>query len=92
MKITQLGNETFLPLVTQKMAIFTPEFSIKITEIPISTPEANIRLSFSFFGKITRCVMTTKNLWQQATVTYDKDTDLSQLNNVNGYFVLKDMV
>src|SRR5215216_6008892 len=92
MQITQLGNETFQPLVIEKTAKFTPELSIKITEIPISTPAQNIRSSFSYFGKITRCTMTTKNLWQQATLTFEEGTDMSQLDQVHGYFVLKDMV
>ena len=92
LKITQLGNETFQPLITNNMAKYSPDLSIKLTEIPISTSITNIRSSFTFFGKITRCVMTTKNLWQQATITYAEGTDMTQLDNVNGYFVLKDMV
>ena len=42
MQITQLGNTTFLPFITGKVAKFTPELSIKVTEIPISTPAQNV--------------------------------------------------
>ena len=36
--------------------------------------------------------MTTKNLWQQATITYDDNTNMDQFNPIDSYFVLKDLV
>ena len=92
LKIAQIGNETFQPLITNNVTKYSPDLSIKVTEIPISTSVTNIRSSFTYFGEITRCVMTTKNLWQQATITFSEGTDMTELDNVNGYFVLKDMV
>ena len=92
LKLPNMDNITFLPLTQTPIGKFTPEKSIKITEIPISVTDANIRAVFSFFGKIIRCSMTTKNLWQQATVTYDDTTNMQQFDNLDSYFVLKDLV
>src|SRR3954452_22039432 len=36
--------------------------------------------------------MSTKNLWQQATITFEENTDMTTLNKLNSYFVLKDLV
>ena len=92
LKLPNMDNTTFLPLTQTPIGKFNPEKSITITEIPISVTDTNIRAVFSFFGKIIRCSMTTKNLWQQATVTYDDTTDMSKLDNIDSYFVLKDLV
>ena len=92
LKIPNMENDTFLPLIQTPIGKFTPQNSIKITEIPISVTDVNIRAVFSFFGKIIRCSMTTKNLWQQATVTYDDTTDMTQFDIIDSYFVLKDLV
>ena len=36
--------------------------------------------------------MTTKNLWQQATVTFEDGTNMTQFDHQCGYFILKDFV
>ena len=91
-QIPDLNNTTFLPLDRTPIAKYIPELSIRITEIPISTTESNLRSSFSFYGKISKCVMNTKNLWQQATITYEAGTNMTPFDMIEGYFVLKDMV
>ena len=50
--IPNMDNTTFLPLTQTPIAKFTPEKSIKITEIPITVTDVNIRAVFSLFGKI----------------------------------------
>jgi hypothetical protein len=92
LKIPCLDNDTFIPLITKPAAKYIPELAIRVTEIPISTTESNLRSTFSFFGKITKCTMSTKNLWQQATITFEENTDMTTLNKLNSYFVLKDLV
>jgi hypothetical protein len=91
-QIPKLNNTTFLPLDRTPIAKYVPELSIRITEIPISTTESNLRSSFSIYGKICKCSMNTKNLWQQATITYETGTDMTPFDHIEGYFVLKDMV
>ena len=36
--------------------------------------------------------MNTKNMWQQATITYDNETNFKELRKIYGTFILNDMV
>ena len=36
--------------------------------------------------------METKNLWQQATITYDNNANFTELKKGHGVFILNDMV
>ncbi|CAI2193989.1 15193_t:CDS:2, partial [Funneliformis geosporum] len=54
--------------------------------------EHRIRTVFSKLGKIVRLTMDTKNLWQQATITYSADSNFDNIKKGHGLFVLNDMV
>ncbi|CAI2186631.1 18120_t:CDS:1, partial [Funneliformis geosporum] len=53
--------------------------SIKVTEIPLHATEYRIQTVFSKLGKIVRLTMDTKNLWQQATITYNIDSNFDNI-------------
>src|SRR4051812_30542358 len=91
-KFPDMDTISFKPLVAPSPFKFDPDLSIKVTEIPISTSEQIIRSTFARFGTIVRCSMMTKNLWQQATISYASQTDFSFFKINARIFVLKDMV
>src|SRR3954451_16012763 len=61
MKILQLDNDTFLPLVIQRQAPYVPALSITVTEIPLDATELHLKKLFSKFGSIIRISMETRN-------------------------------
>src|SRR3954451_13837737 len=91
-QITQLGNETFLPLVIQRQAPYVPVLSITVTEIPLDATELRLKKLFSKFGNITRISMETHNLWQRATITFDEKANFTELNKGDRIFLLNDMI
>ena len=90
--LPNLEKRTFLPLDVVPKHPFIPQQSIKVTEIPLDTTEIRIKKIFSRFGKIVRFSMETKNLWQQATITYDNNANFTELKKGYGVFILNDMV
>ncbi|CAI2192899.1 17858_t:CDS:1, partial [Funneliformis geosporum] len=63
-----------------------------MTEIPLDSTEHRIRTKFARFGTIVHFTMKTKNMWQQATITFAEDVNFKELKNCYGLFVLNDMV
>ncbi|CAI2182676.1 10066_t:CDS:2 [Funneliformis geosporum] len=66
--------------------------SIKVTEIPLDSTEHRIKMKFTRFGTIIRFTIETKNMWQQATITFAEDANFMELKNCYGLFVLNDIV
>jgi len=91
-QIPQMDNNTFSPLVIQKQVPFTPELSITVTEIPLDATELRLKKLFSKYGNITRITMETRNLWQRANITFDKDANFAELDKGDGIFLLNDMI
>jgi len=85
-------DRTFLPLDVVRTQPFIPAKSIKVTEIPLDATEHRIKTTFAKFGKIVRFTMETKNMWQQATITFADDANFQGLKDCYGTFVLNDMV
>ncbi|CAI2201505.1 9860_t:CDS:2, partial [Funneliformis geosporum] len=71
---------------------FIPAQLIKVTEIPLDATEHRIRTVVSKLGKIVRLTIDTKNLWQQATITYSADSNFDNIKKGHRLFVLNDMV
>ena len=90
--LPDMENRTFLPLVITPQNPFIPEHSIKVTEIPLDATTNRVRTVFSKYGKIVRFSMETKNLWQQATITFASDTNFSKIKKLYRTFILNDMV
>ena len=90
--LPNLEKRTFLPLDIVPKHPYVPQQSVKVTEIPLDATELRIKKIFSRFGKIVRFAMETKNLWQQATITYDSDANFTELKKGYGVFILNDMV
>jgi hypothetical protein len=91
-QILQMDHSTFLPLVLQKQAPFTPELSITVTEILLDVTELRLKKLFFKYGNITRITMETRNLWQRANITFDKDANFTELDKGDGIFLLNDMI
>ena len=91
-KFPNMAELKLMPLERPTLFRFNPILAIKVTEIPISTSESVIRSTFAKFGNILRCSMITKNLWQQATISYDEGTDMTVFKDIKGQFILKDLV
>ncbi|CAI2198508.1 16409_t:CDS:1, partial [Funneliformis geosporum] len=87
-----MDNCTFSPLEIIPKHQFIPVQSIKVMEIPLDVTEYRIRTVFSKLGKIIRLTMDTKNLWQQATITYSADSNFDNIKKGHRLFVLNDMV
>src|SRR5215216_4511020 len=87
-----MDKHTFSPLEIIPKYQFVPAQSIKVTEIPLDATEHRIRTVFSKLGKIFRLSMDTKNLWQQATITYSADSNFDKIKKGHGLFILNDMV
>ncbi|CAI2190470.1 5982_t:CDS:1, partial [Funneliformis geosporum] len=87
-----MDNRTFSPLEIISKHQFIPAQSIKVTEIPLDATEHRIRTVFSKLGKIIKLTIDTKNLCQQATITYSADSNFENIKNGHGLFVLNDMV
>ncbi|CAI2188132.1 4949_t:CDS:2, partial [Funneliformis geosporum] len=66
--------------------------SIRVTEIPLDSTEYRIKMKFAKFGMIVHFTMETKNMWQQATITFAEDANFKGLKDCYGFFVLNDMV
>ncbi|CAI2195909.1 1566_t:CDS:1, partial [Funneliformis geosporum] len=66
--------------------------SIKVTEILLDSTEHRIRTKFARFGTIVYFTIETKNMWQQATITFTEDAKFMELKNCYSLFVLNDMV
>jgi hypothetical protein len=91
-KFPNMVDLKLLPLERPTLFRFNPMVAIKVTEIPISTSESIVRSTFTKYGNILRCSMITKNLWQQATISFAEGTDMSIFNKIKGQFILKDLV
>ncbi|CAI2198899.1 456_t:CDS:1, partial [Funneliformis geosporum] len=87
-----MENRTFTPLEIITQHLYVPKQLIKVTEIPLDATEYSNKTIFSKYEKIVRFFMETKNLWQQATITYSNNTDFNSLKNKHGVFVLNDIV
>ncbi|CAI2188189.1 19054_t:CDS:2 [Funneliformis geosporum] len=94
-----MENRTFIPLEIITQHPYILKQSIKavlswdiVTEISLDATEYRIKTIFSKFEKIVCYFMETKNLWQQATITYSIDTDFNALKGKYRVFVLNDMV
>ena len=91
-QLPNMDNRTFSPLEIIPIHPYVPAQSIKVTEIPLDATEHRIKTVFSKFGKIVRFSMNTKNMWQQATITFDANTNFKGLKQIFGTFILNDMV
>jgi hypothetical protein len=91
-ELPNMEHRTFSPLEIIPKHPYVPEQSIRVTEIPLDATEHRIRTVFSKFGKIVHFSSYTKNMWQQATITYDTNTDFKELRKKFGTFILNDMV
>ena len=91
-KFPNMADLKLMPLERPTLFRFNPLLAIKVTEIPISTSESIIRSTFTKFGNILRCSVITKNLWQQATISFADDTDMAVFKDIKGQFILKDLV
>src|SRR5215216_3989410 len=91
-QLPKVENRTFLPLDITPSHPFIPAQSIKVTEIPLDATVHQIKTVFSKYRTIVKFNMETKNMWQQATITFAENTDFKKLAACNGVFVLNDMV
>ncbi|CAI2183067.1 2947_t:CDS:1, partial [Funneliformis geosporum] len=66
--------------------------SIKVTEILLDATEHRIRTVFSKLKKIVRLTIDTKNLWQQATITFSADSNFNNIKKGHKLFVFNNMV
>ncbi|CAI2186275.1 1380_t:CDS:1 [Funneliformis geosporum] len=87
-----MDNRTFSPLEIVPKHQFVPAQSIKVTEILLDATEHRIRTVFSKLRMIVRLTIDTKNLWQQATITYSPDSNFDNIKKRHGLFVLNNMV
>src|SRR3989337_2439529 len=64
--------------------------SVKVTQIPLNISKQMIDNAFTKYGKIVQIVMSTKNAWQSATITFDDATTVQQFKDIWGVYILRD--
>jgi hypothetical protein len=90
--LPNLEECTFLPLDITPSHPYIPAMLIKVTEIPLDVTSHQIKTTFGRYSMIVCFNMETKNMWQQATITYAPNMNFIDLKKCNGVFVLNDMV
>ncbi|CAI2196197.1 6058_t:CDS:2, partial [Funneliformis geosporum] len=90
--LNETPENTTTTLDVNATQLYVPARSIKVTEILLDSTEYRIRMKFAKFRSIVHFTSKTKNMWQQATITFAEDTNFIELKNCHGFFVLNDMV
>ena len=66
--------------------------SVRVTQIFLNISKQSINCAFNKFGKVVQIVMSTRNTWQSAIVTFDNVEAAQQFKDIWSVYILRDMV